>query len=147
MKIADLSPELLEQLKTVRWDRIIEKHEGPEVWEYELGFRSQYIELTEADDAEFLEIEGRFVLLPIARKRHPNLTILRTIPSADGNSLTLFIKDTTYGDSMFESGYVAVCEKVAPQVAPEGFFLATLYHEWFIIEPNPLFATYPAQAS
>jgi hypothetical protein len=146
MKIADLSPELIEQLKTVRWDRIIEKHEGPEDWKHQLGYRSQYIELTEADDAEFLEIEGHFVLLPIERSRHPNLTILRTILSADGNSLTLFIKDTTYGNDMFDSGYLAVCEKVAPTVSTEGFFLATVYHEWFIIEPNPIFAAYATPA-
>lgn len=29
MKVDDLSSELLERIKTVRWDRIIEKHEGP----------------------------------------------------------------------------------------------------------------------
>ena len=137
MKVADLSPELLETIKAVRWDRIIEKHEGPEDWEYQLGYRSEYIELTEADDAEFLEIGGYFVLFPVARKRHPNITILRVIPSADGNTLTIFLKDTTYGDGMFEAGYMSVCEKVKG----EDFFLATLYHEWFIIEPNPVFAS------
>lgn len=30
MKSADLAPETLERIKTLRWDRIIEKHEGPE---------------------------------------------------------------------------------------------------------------------
>ena len=65
MKVADLSPELIERIKAARWDRIIEKHEGPESWEYQLGYRSEYVELTEADDAEFLEIDGYFVLLPV----------------------------------------------------------------------------------
>ena len=137
MKVDDLSPELLKSIKTVRWDRIIEKHEGPEDWEYLIGNRSEYMEFTEADDAEFLEIGGHSVLLPIARKQHPNITILRTVPSADGNTLTIFLKDTTYGDGMFQAGYMSVCEKVAG----EDFFLATLYHEWFIIEPNPIFVS------
>ena len=137
MKVDDLSPGLLERIKTVRWDRIIEKHEGPEDYKYQIGYRSDYTEFTEEDDAEFLEIEGHSVLLPIARKQHPNITILRTIPSADGNTLTIFLKDTTYGDGMFQAGYMSICEKVAG----EDFFLATLYHEWFIIEPNPIFTS------
>ena len=137
MKVDDLSPGLLERIKTVRWDRIIEKHEGPEDYKYQIGYRSDYIEFTEEDDAEFLEIEGHSVLLPIARKQHPNITILRTIPCADGNTLTIFLKDTTYGDGMFQAGYMSICEKVAG----EDFFLATLYHEWFIIEPNPIFTS------
>lgn len=29
MKLSDLSAESLEKIKSVRWDRIIEKHEGP----------------------------------------------------------------------------------------------------------------------
>ena len=108
MKVDDLSPGLLERIKTVRWDRIIEKHEGPEDYEYQIGYRSDYTEFTEEDDAEFLEIEGHSVLLPIARKQHPNITILRTIPSADGNTLTIFLKDTTYGDGMFQAGYMSI---------------------------------------
>ncbi|MEM8506003.1 MAG: hypothetical protein AAF716_23000 [Cyanobacteria bacterium P01_D01_bin.1] len=47
------------------------------------------------------------------------------------------MKNTTYGDGMFEAGYMSVCEKIVG----ESFFLATLYHEWFIIEPNPIFAS------
>jgi hypothetical protein len=35
MKVADLSNETLAKIKIVRWDRIIEKHEGPETWESE----------------------------------------------------------------------------------------------------------------
>jgi hypothetical protein len=67
----------------------------------------------------------------VERDHHPNITILRSIWSADGNVLTLFLKDTThYGDDPFSAGFMAVCEKVAG----EAFFLATVYHEWFIIE-------------
>ena len=125
MKVADLSNETLAKIKTVRWDRIIEKHEGPETWESELR----------CGEPEFIEIEGRWVLLPVEASRHQNITILRTIWSADGNSLTLFLKDTTFDDDMFVSGYMAVCDR------PKGeeFFLAVLYHEWFIIEKAEVF--------
>ncbi len=82
-------------------------------------------------DPEFMMIEGRPVLLPLERSHHANITILRTIWSVDGNSLTLFLKDTTYGDEWFMSGFMAVCDRIAEQ----DFYLAILYHEWFIIEP------------
>lgn len=80
-------------------------------------------------------VERHSVLLPIDRSHHANITILRTLLSADGYSLTLFLQDTTYGSAWFEAGFMAVCD----QVAEENFLLATLYHEWFIIEPNSIF--------
>lgn len=125
MKVNDLSNETLAKIKTVRWDRIIEKHEGPDTWESEFRY----------GEPEFIEIEGRWVLLPVEESRHQNITVLRAIWSADGNSLTLFLKDTTFDDDMFVSGYMAVCDR--PQ--GEEFFLAVLYHEWFIIEKTEVF--------
>ncbi len=121
MKLTDLDIDCLDAIKAVRWDRIIEKHEGPEDW----------ASVLEWYDPEFMIMEGRPVLLPIERSHHDNITILRTIWSEDGNSLTLFLKDTTYGDDWFMSGYMAVCDRMANQ----DFYLAILYHEWFIIEP------------
>nr|WP_255412191.1 hypothetical protein [Cyanothece sp. BG0011] len=44
MKLTQLSETTLSNIKTVRWDRIIEKHEGPEDWEWTLrgvGYYSQ----------------------------------------------------------------------------------------------------------
>jgi hypothetical protein len=120
MQLSDLDPDCLAAIKTVRWDRIIEKHEGPEDWEAVLRWY----------DPEFMMIEGRPVLLPVGRSHHVNITILRTIWSADGNSLTLFLRDTTYGDDWFMSGFMAVCDRMVGQ----DFYLAILYHEWFIIE-------------
>jgi hypothetical protein len=87
-------------------------------------------------EPEFLTIAGQAVLLPIDKSHHPNLTILRTIFSRDGNTLTLFLQDTTYDDHWSAAGFMAVCE----QVIDEPFFLATLYHEWFIIDRSPIFA-------
>jgi hypothetical protein len=121
MKFANLSSTALEKIRAVRWDRIIEKHEGPECWESVLRYY----------DVEFLEVEGKWILLPVDRSSHPNLTILRSIWGEARNSVTLFLKDTTYDDDPFFSGFISVCDKVKD----EDFFLAIVYHEWFIIEP------------
>lgn len=125
MKLADLSPETLVKIKSVRWDRIIEKHEGPESWDSVFRYCNP----------ELMVIDGNPVLLPLDQTQHPHITILRTIWSDDGKSLTLFLKDTTYDDDPFMSGYVAVCD----QLEGENLYLAILYHEWFIIERSPIF--------
>lgn len=119
MKFADLKPETVEKLKTRRYDRIIEKHEGPERWKWQI----------ERGECELLQIGVHFVLLPVYLEHLPNITILRVIESKDSNALTVFLKDTTYYDDDFMSGFMAVCEKFAD----EDFFTATVYHEWFII--------------
>ena len=125
MKLENLSPETIDKIKLVRWDRIIEKHEGPENWESVLRYY----------EPEFIEVEGRWVLLPVEKSHHANITILRSIWSADGNSLTLFLKDITYDDDSFFSGFMAVCDRVKD----ESFFIAILYHEWFVIERADIF--------
>ena len=122
MKIADLSPETLEKTKTLRYDKIGRKHEGPWTWESEFEY----------GEPEFINMAGYEVLLPIEKEYHPKITPLRVIPSADGNTLTIFFQDTSFGNEMFDSGYLAICEKMPD----ENFFVATVYHEWFILE-NP----------
>ena len=125
MKLADLSQDTIEKIKPVRWDQILEKHEGPWTWESALRW----------NELEFMTIDGHFVLLPLDQEHHSNITILRTIVSQDGNSLTIFLKDTThYGDDPFSAGFLAICEKVVG----EDFFLTTVYHEWFIIERSDI---------
>ena len=125
MKLSELSTNTIAKIKSVRWDRIIEKHEGPEDWDSVLEYYG----------LEFLEIDGHWVLLPVNKEHHRNITILRTIWSGDGNSLTLFLKDTTYDDDDFFSGYMAVCDKVKG----EDFWLAILDREWFILERGDVF--------
>ena len=122
MKLAELAPAVLEKIRRYRYDRILEKHEGPERWESVLEYY----------DPEFLELAGRAVLLPVSRDQHPNITLLRGIVSDDGTALTLFLRDTTYGQDWYDSGFLAFCEKLPGQE----FFLATVYHEWFVVE-NP----------
>jgi len=120
VKFSELSPGALEKIPSYKYDRIIEKHEGPERWSDVLQY----------EEPNFLLIEGDHVLLPVERAQHPNITVLRSIKSQDGTSLTLFLKDTTYGDDRFSAGFLAVCD----QIRGEDFFLAIVYHEWFIIE-------------
>ena len=125
MQLASLAPSTLDLIRRYDWDGIIEKHEGPESWDAVLRYR----------DPEFLQVNGHWVLLPVGRSHHANITILRCIVGDDEQSLTIFLKDTTHvkdpADELFLAGFVAVCDRVPG----EPFFLAILYHEWYIIEP------------
>ncbi len=120
MKFADLKPETIEKLKLRRYDHIVEKHEGPFNWKWQI----------ERGECEFIKAGEYFILLPVYLEQIPNIKILRVIESKDGNSLTIFLQDTTYYDDDFSSGFLAVCEKFAG----EDFYTATVYHEWFIID-------------
>ncbi len=120
MKFTDLTSETIEKLKTRRYDRIVEKHEGPWDWKWQI----------EHGECEFIQVGEHFVLLPVYLEHLPNITVLRDIESKDSNVLIVFLKDTTYDDDDFFSGFIAVCEKFTD----EDFFTTTLYHEWFIIE-------------
>lgn len=119
VRIADLSAETRRRIGRLRWDRIIEKHEGPADWRY----------LLEHDHVEFLTIEGYEVLLPVEKENHANITIRRVIPSADGQVLTIFLTDTTWFEGIF-AGFMAVCERVPG----EDWYIALLYHEWFVTD-------------
>ena len=123
LTLADLSFEAISKIRGYQWDGIIEKHEGPEDWNSTLDVHYP----------EFLSADGFPILLPVERKRNPNITILRSIVSRDGDSLTVFLKDTTHypdpEDEMFCTGRMAVCDRVPG----EDFFLAVVSHEWFVI--------------
>jgi hypothetical protein len=154
MKLADLSEATRQKIAKVRYDQIVEKHEGPFDWDCILNEDPEPLIFAnrpdlsptprqQDDNPEFLIIDNRPVLLPIPLKHHPNIEIVRTIWSADGNSVTILLTDTTYGSEWYEVGYLAVCDKVAG----EEFWLAILYHEWFVIEPDPIFSIDPKSVS
>ncbi|MHC5863129.1 hypothetical protein [Nostoc sp.] len=82
-----------------------------------------------------MSVQGCPILLPVDKSHHPNITIIRCIWSMDNNSVTVFLSDTTYEDDPFFSGFMAVCDRLKG----EEFFLAVLYHEWFIIERAGVF--------
>jgi hypothetical protein len=128
MKLADLSSDLIERIKGLRYDQILEKHEGPWGWDSVLEYYKP----------EFMRIAGRDVLLPVGQDQHPNMTAVRVIASEDGKALTLFLKDTTYTSDpeleWFEAGRIAICEKMPGTE----FYVATVYHEWFIVENEGL---------
>lgn len=128
MKLADLSPELIERIKTLDYDQILEKHEGPESWEACFRFH----------DPEIMKIGERFVLLPVASDRHQNITILRVIVSKEEETLIVFLKDTTFVDEpeneFLYAGFLAICEKIRGT----DLYIATVYHEWFMVENTNL---------
>jgi hypothetical protein len=82
MTIKDLSQATCSKLAAYRFDQLIERHEGPFTWEDKLEYY----------DLEFIDVNGKAVLLPLDRKHHSNLTVLRTIEGVDGKSLVLFCK-------------------------------------------------------
>ena len=140
MSIDDLSAEVLERLGTTRYDRIMEKHEGPFSWESELrhmdGSTDEFMLQIYpdydpiAETPEFLLVGGQWVLLPVGREQHQNITVLHHFLSEDQQKLVIYLKNTTYYNDAFSAGYVAICDLFAG----ESFYVATLYHEWFIID-------------
>jgi|TARA_B100002003_G_C13967483_1_gene468334 hypothetical protein len=113
----NLSDELKAELGKLRFDQLIEKHEGPHDWD--MIFRIY--------NPAFILMDGQNVLLPVDESHHENISVLRMIWDDNEKSVVVFLKDTTYGDSWFDSGYVAICERV------KDFYVASFYHEWFIV--------------
>ena len=112
MTIKDLSSSLLATLKETRYDRIIEKHEGPATWSWELPDESRKERMKEMygdrdldfdldAHADFLEIGGVQVLLPVGNDHHENMTFLHHFFSEDRQKIVLYIKDTTYDDDVW----------------------------------------------
>lgn len=119
--VVDLPTAVLEAINTFRYDRILEKHEGPERWNFAIRH------------AEIIEVNGYNVLLPIGVKNIPNIEILRCIVSQNGNTLTLFLKDRTFTkpeDEYFDAGRIAICDKIPGT----DVYIAVVYHEWFAVE-------------
>ena len=117
--IDEVSAETLRKVSGYRYDWILEKHEGPWTWEHDIEDRT----------VDLLPVEGFSVLLPIEKQHHPNISILRCIVSEDRESLTIFLKDTTY-DKGRSAGRVAVCDRIPG----EEWYITILYHEWMIID-------------
>ena len=63
MRLDEVAPELIKRVAQYRWDRIVEKHEGPWQWD----------SLLDANLVEFLNVNGFAVLLPVGKERHPSI--------------------------------------------------------------------------
>lgn len=136
LKVENLSKETKDKIGKIRWDRFIEKHEGPFEWEREFKnelspeMQALYDDYDPiAETPQFMEVGSYDVLLPLGRKHHANITILNHFFSQDLKQLVIYLTDTTYYDNDFY-GYVAICNLISP----ENFYLTTFYHEWFKTE-------------
>ncbi|SPF31402.1 conserved hypothetical protein [Syntrophobacter sp. SbD1] len=110
--IEEISPEASNKVKNYRYDILIEKHElFPWKWDIEQNFGA------------FLNIGDLNVLLPVGRENQANISVLRCIISDDRETLTIFLKDTTYYSGS-DAGFVAVCERVPL----ENWYIAFVYH-------------------
>jgi hypothetical protein len=133
MKLADLNPQRRAWIRTCRWDRFIEKHEGPWDWAWEFDQAEDEGE-EEADPPEFINLGGYDILLPVGRSHHPQITPLRIMAGEDGRMLTIFLKDLTWAkyyalDHAWSwAGFLAVCDR-----APEAdWYVAILFHEIYL---------------
>ena len=130
MRLADLSESDLAKIRARKFDQCLEKHEGPERWEAELRH----------GEVEFLEIAGRWILLPVPQDQHEKIRIVRLVVSEDGNTLTIFLRNAWYSEvygvvtrspeSVHYEGFVTICERVSG----EDFFVADFYHKWYIVD-------------
>jgi hypothetical protein len=145
MKLADLPPAVMEDLcQEDGWRLDIDpgldaKHEFYLSWRHFLVLpepRPTYYESSEADLADFLMLDGFAVLLPVARSHHPNIELIRLIPSADEQTLTLFLHDS-YHESYFNDqwsaryGFLAIADRY--QKFGCEFYLASYYHFSYLI--------------
>ena len=140
MKLADLPREVIEDLcQDDSWRLDIDpgfdsKHEFWMVWRHFVALPEEpppYSEATEDDLADFLNVNGFDLLLPVPRTHHPNIRIIRLIPSADRQTLTLFLHDSFHESWFTDSwgaryGFLAVADHY--QKYDCDFYLASYYH-------------------
>jgi hypothetical protein len=112
-------------LGTFPLDILTDKHERWR-WEYWLPH------------ADFLDLGGHVVLLPVPTHHHPQISLERLLLDPTGDVLTLLLRDTTLWqtvqadpttrlDAQWQDEsvhFLAVCMRVPGQL----FFIATLYH-------------------
>jgi hypothetical protein len=143
MKLADLPPDALNDLcHRDQWRLDIDpgfdsKHEFWLSWHHFLTFpEPSYSPRTEEDLAEFLNIEGYDILLPVPRSHHASICSLRLIPSVDQQTLTLFLQDSYHRDwftqpSDARYGFIAIADRY--QKFNCDFYIASYYHFSYLI--------------
>ncbi|MGB7440799.1 MAG: hypothetical protein WA919_07000 [Coleofasciculaceae cyanobacterium] len=148
MKLADLPQEVIDDLCRDENGRLDidpgfdSKHEFWMVWRHFITLpeeTSSFYETTEDDLAEFLNFDGFDVLLPVVRTHHPDIRLVRLIPSADQQTLTLFIHDSFHQEwfnDVWDAryGFLAVADRY--QKFGCDFYLASYYHFSYLINQD-----------
>jgi hypothetical protein len=137
ISIDTISQETREKISHSWFDRMIEKHEGPFNWKYLLNRSPETDEMMYkfypdynpiAEIPEFIDVDDTFsVLLPRGRKHNANLKFLHYFLSQDSKKIVIYLTDSTFEEN---EGFLAICDLVEP----ENFYIATVYHEWFITQ-------------
>ena len=145
MQLADLPQEVIDDLSQEdRWRLDIDpgfdsKHEFWMAWRHFLAVpdAASSPQTTPAEVlADFLTLQGFEVLLPVPRSHHPFIRCLRLIPSADAQTLTLFLHDA-FQHAWFRDawaaryGFLAVAERYAKFGCD--FYLASYYHFAYLL--------------
>jgi len=128
LSLADLPPDVIDQIIPCSYDRLIEVHESgsPLIW------RKSDLDKEYAPD--LLDFEGYHVLLPVGKHNNRYIKSLRCIVGDGGDYLTIFLCDSylhvnypkNYPDP--EGWYlerVAICERVPGQ----DVYVTILYHQ------------------
>jgi hypothetical protein len=148
MKLADLPSEVIDDLcLEERWRLDIDpgfdsKHEFWMAWRHFLALPekiSPFYEGTEEDLAEFLNFNGFDVLLPVPRTHHPDIRLIRLIPSSDKLTLTIILHDSFHQDWFRDSwgaryGFLAVADRY--QKFGSDFYLANYYHFCYLLNED-----------
>jgi hypothetical protein len=148
MKIKDLPKEAIEDLSLEEnWRLDIDpgfdsKHEFWMAWRHFLVLpeeTSSFYEASEDDLAEFINFEGKDVLIPVSRNHHPAIELIRLIKSADENTLTIFIHDSFHQDWFRDGrgaryGFLAVADRY--QKFGCDFYIASYYHFSYLLKSD-----------
>lgn len=145
MKLAELPKQVIDDLSQKdNWRLDIDpgfdaKHEFWMRWQHFIALpeeRPSDSEMTEDDLADFINFDGYDILLPVSRSHHPNIALIRLIPSADGKTITLYLHDSFHEDwftdeSSARYGFLAVADRYEKFGC--NFYLASYYHFCYLI--------------
>jgi hypothetical protein len=97
---------------------------------------SPYYQGIDDDLAEFLIIEGYPLLLPVPRTHNASIHPIRLMPSADQQTLTLFLQDSHHEEwfrkpSDARYGFLAIADRY--QKFNCDFYIASYYHFSYLI--------------
>jgi hypothetical protein len=148
MKLAELPKQVIDDISQEdKWRLDIDpgfdaKHEFWMNWGHFITLPEQppsYYQKTEDDLAEFINFNGLEILLPVSRSHHPDIELIRLIPSADGNTVTLYLHDSFYKDWFTDEcgaryGFLAVADHYEKFGC--SFYLASYYHFCYLINED-----------